>query len=57
MCSGVVPFTANGAASGTISCTKKEINMHKQRFRLYRRNGTYYSHESDTGKQIRAKDK
>ena len=26
--------------------------MQKQRFRLYRRNGTYYTHESDTGKQI-----
>jgi integrase len=25
--------------------------MQKQRFRLYRRNGTYYAHESDTGKQ------
>lgn len=33
--------------------------MQKQRFRLYRRNGTYYAHESDTGKQtsLRAKDK
>jgi integrase len=26
--------------------------MQKQRFRLYRRQGTYYSHESETGKQI-----
>ncbi len=33
--------------------------MQKQRFRLYRRNGTYYAHESDTGKQasLRTKDK
>jgi integrase len=33
--------------------------MQRQRFRLYRRNGTYYAHESDTGKQtsFRTKDK
>src|SRR3984957_20189327 len=33
--------------------------MQRQRFRLYRRSGTYYGHESDTGKQtsLRTKDK
>jgi hypothetical protein len=26
--------------------------MQKQRYRLYRRNGTYYTHETETGKQL-----